>query len=290
MSWRIIQISSNSKLDLKLGYLVFRNDKITRIFLNEIYLLIIESTAVSITAALLNELIKRKIKIIFCDEKRNPSSELIPYYGSHDSSYKLRSQINWDINFKNELWTEIIKEKIRNQSKVLLKYKLDNVELLESYIKNIKLSDITNREGFAAKVYFNSLFGNEFTRTYPNSINSALNYGYMVMLSCFSREIVANGYNTNLGISHDNIYNHFNLSCDLIEPFRIFIDEKVYEMSPQKFEKEEKIEILKVLNKKVIIQGEKNHLNNAIKIYVRSVFNSLEEKDLSMIKFVEYEV
>lgn len=90
MSWRIVSISSISKLDLKLNYLVVRGEnKTTKIYLSEISILIIENTAVSLTAALLNEMIKRKIKIIFCDEKRNPSSELIGYYGSSDTSLKI---------------------------------------------------------------------------------------------------------------------------------------------------------------------------------------------------------
>ena len=37
------------------------NEKITKIHLSEVHTLIIESTAVSLTAALLNEMIKRKI-------------------------------------------------------------------------------------------------------------------------------------------------------------------------------------------------------------------------------------
>ena len=64
MSWRIVVISSTSKLDLKLGYLVIRNEKTTKVHLGEIHTLVIESTAVSLTAALLNEMVKRKIKII----------------------------------------------------------------------------------------------------------------------------------------------------------------------------------------------------------------------------------
>ncbi|MFR5773761.1 MAG: hypothetical protein ACLUE7_11070 [Lachnospirales bacterium] len=69
MSWRTIVISSSAKLDYKLDYLVVRQEEITKIHLSEISILLVENTAVSITAALLNELIKRKIKVIFCDEK-----------------------------------------------------------------------------------------------------------------------------------------------------------------------------------------------------------------------------
>ena len=95
MSWRIVVISQMAKLDLRLNYLVIRKEDTVRIHLSEISTLIIETTAVSLTAALLSELTKRKIKVIFCDEKRNPSSELIPYYGSHDTSDKIRIQIKW---------------------------------------------------------------------------------------------------------------------------------------------------------------------------------------------------
>lgn len=56
----------------------------------EISTILIESTAVSLTTSLLAELMRRKIKVIFCDEKKNPSSELISYYGSHDTSNKIR--------------------------------------------------------------------------------------------------------------------------------------------------------------------------------------------------------
>ena len=69
MSWRSVVISSNAKLDYQLGYLVVRKDTTVKIHLNEIGFLLIESTAVSLTAALIAELIKRKIKVVFCDER-----------------------------------------------------------------------------------------------------------------------------------------------------------------------------------------------------------------------------
>ena len=81
MSWRTVIISSTAKLDYQMGYLVIRKDDVTKIHLSEIETVMIESTSVSLTAALLCELTKKKIKVIFCDEKRNPSSELISYYG-----------------------------------------------------------------------------------------------------------------------------------------------------------------------------------------------------------------
>ena len=119
MSWRIVEITKRAKLDCKLNYLVIRSDETVKIHLSEIYLLLIESTAVSLTAALLCELNKRKIKVIFCDEKRNPSSELVGYYGSHDTSNKVRKQIQWSRHSKEAIWTEIVTEKIRKQKELL---------------------------------------------------------------------------------------------------------------------------------------------------------------------------
>lgn len=119
MSWRIVEITKRAKLDCKLNYLVIRSDETVKIHLSEIYLLLIESTAVSLTAALLCELNKRKIKVIFCDEKRSPDTQLMPYYGSHDTSDKVRRQIAWSDDLKCAAWTEIVTEKIRQQATFL---------------------------------------------------------------------------------------------------------------------------------------------------------------------------
>ena len=93
MSWRTIVISNTAKLDYQLGFMVVRGEETVKVHINEIEMLIVESTAVSFTAYLMNELVKNKVKVIFCDEKRNPSSELLPYYGSHDTSAKIRHQM-----------------------------------------------------------------------------------------------------------------------------------------------------------------------------------------------------
>ena len=227
MSWRIVVISKRAKLDYQMGYMIVRNDTTLQIHLGEIATVLIESTAVSITTSLLAELSKKKIKVIFCDEKRNPSSELISYYGSHDTSNKVRKQIQWGKNIKEAVWTEIVTEKIRKQKELLEYLGREESELLEGYIKEMHLNDETNREGHAAKVYFNALFGLDFTRTADTLMNAALNYGYSIVLSTFNREIVANGYITQLGLFHDNMFNQFNLSSDLMEPFRVLVDKEV---------------------------------------------------------------
>lgn len=290
MSWRVVVISNRAKLDYKLDYMVVRQEITTKIHLSEISLLMIESTAVSLTTTLLCELIKRKIKVIFCDEKRNPCSELISYYGCHDSSAKIRKQIKWKHEIKNLVWTEIVTEKIRKQKELLELLEKEESKLLTQYLKQIKPGDSTNREGHSAKVYFNSIFGMDFTRTSDIPINAALNYGYGILLSAFNREITANGYITQLGLFHDNMFNYFNLASDFMEPFRILVDKEVYFMKPEKLEHEEKMKLVNLLNQEVIIDGKRNYINNAIKIYCRSVFDALNENDISLIRFYRDEL
>lgn len=290
MSWRIVVISNSAKLEYKMEYMIVRQSEITKIHLSEISMLIVESTAVSLTAGLLSELTKRKIKVIFCDEKRNPSSELVSYYGSHDTSAKVRQQVGWTAEIKKMMWTEIVSEKIRNQQRFLEDLgKKENVMLVE-YLKEIQPGDITNREGHAAKVYFNAVFGMDFSRSLDIPINAALNYGYGIILSTFNREIVANGYITQLGLFHDNMFNQFNLGSDLMEPFRILVDRKVYEMKPEKFEKEEKLQLVNILNQEVTIDGKRNYVVNAIKIYCKSVFDAINDNDVSLIRFYSNEL
>lgn len=266
MSWRIIVISKRAELDLQLGYMVVRSEEVTKVVLSEISTILIESTAVSLTTSLLAELTRRKIKVIFCDEKKNPSSELISYYGSHDTSNKIRKQIAWRKNTKEAVWTEIVTEKIRKQKELLEIMGKEEAELLSSYLKEIVWNDTTNREGHAAKVYFNALFGLDFTRTEDNNINAALNYGYSIILSTFTREIAATGYITQLGLFHDNMFNQFNLASDLMEPFRVLVDREVKQMKLDSFEHDEKMQLVNILNQEVSIDGRIQYVNNAIKI------------------------
>lgn len=290
MSWRTIVITKRAKLDLQLNHMVVRMDSITKIHLSEIAVVLIESTAVSVTTSLLAELIRRKIKVIFCDEKRMPSSQLVPYYGSHDTSLKYKKQIAWTNEMKQIVWGEIVAEKIRKQADYLEQKGKEESRLLRQYVKEIKPGDDTNREGHAAKVYFNALFGLDFSRTLECNINAALNYGYSILLSAFAREIVSQGYFTQLGIFHDNMYNQFNLACDLMEPFRILVDRQVGMMVLEKFESEEKMELVDILNKSVSIDGSSEYVSKAIRIYSKSVFDALNDNDLSVIKFYQYEL
>ncbi|MGX7089916.1 type II CRISPR-associated endonuclease Cas1 [Gemella morbillorum] len=291
MTWRTVVIRERAKLDYSLNFMTVRQEAgVRKISLGEIYMVIVENTAVSLTAVLLNELIKNKIKVVFCDEKRNPSSELIQYYGSHDTSLKYKNQLEWSKESKERIWTRIVYEKIFNQMQFLKKLNKEEYRLLEQYLSELEWNDSSNREGFAAKVYFNALYGMDFSRNKECFINAALDYGYSIILSAFNREIVASGYFTQLGLCHRNPFNKFNLSSDFMEPFRILVDEEVYKLEGTEFTKDHKNKLINILNKTIIIDDKNQTVANAIKIYCRSLFSALAENDLEYVKMYRYEL
>lgn len=290
MGWRTVLISGRAKLDLKLNNMVVRKEETVKIHIPEIAIIIIDSTTVSITTALIERLVEEKIKIIFSGRQHHPIAEVVNYYNKHNSVAIIKKQLAWTEVNKKKIWTEIIKEKIKNQALLTGKYNEENADLMLQYILEMKDGDISNREGHAAKLHFNSLFGRNFTRDYDIPTNAMLNYGYSILLSTFNREISSAGYLTQLGIFHDNQFNYFNLASDLMEPLRPLIDRLVLDYQPQKFGKEEKIAVLQIFEESLYIGKVKYTLLNAIGEYTKSVFQAIEEGNVNLIKFIEYEL
>ena len=105
MSWRTVIVKNRCKLSYKNDYMLIISDgKEKALHISEIGTLIIENTAVNITAYLLCELARYKVKIIFCNHQRNPYSEIIPYYGAHNASKQMRLQSQWPQATKDKIW------------------------------------------------------------------------------------------------------------------------------------------------------------------------------------------
>ena len=289
MSFRTVVITRQSKISYKNRFLVVKQENDEKyIHLSEIDTVIVDSISVSISAYLLKELADNKINIIFCDEKHNPFGEIVPYYSKHNTSKMIKEQIKWKTTDKDKIWSEIVKNKIMNQALLLKKTKSDKYKLVLSYIDEVVDGDKTNREGHAAKVYFNALFGNDFVRNSDDSINAALNYGYAILLSTINKEIINNGYLTQLGIHHKNEFNEFNLTCDLMEPFRIVIDNFVYYNQERKLDTEYKLDIVNILNGTFKYQGKNYTLKDIIKMYVKNTLDSVNNSE-NYKEFVYYE-
>ena len=289
MSFRTVVITKQSKISYKNRFLVVKQeDNEKYIHLSEIDTVIVDSISVSISSYLLKELADNKINIIFCDEKHNPFGELVPYYSKHNTSKMIKEQIKWKQSEKDKLWAEIVKNKIMNQALLLKKIKSSKYKLVLSYVNEVVDGDKTNSEGHAAKVYFNALYGNNFVRNQDDSINAALNYGYAVLLSTINKEIINNGYLTQLGIHHKNEFNEFNLTCDLMEPFRVIIDNFIYYNQERKLDTDYKFDIVNIFNSTFRYQNKKYTLKDIIKMFVKHTLESINNCE-DYREFVYYE-
>lgn len=194
--------------------------------LSDIGIIVLDGMMTSITTRLLSTCSNYNVVLVICDKKHMPCGMYLPF-NQHSRSVKMiKKQVGWDEDTKDDLWKQITRYKIHNQSEILYHFTKneDRYLQLQSYKEQIEPGDATNREGHSAKVYFNTIFGNKFYRANDCMENAMMNYGYAILRAYISRIIVSYGYNPSLGVFHKSEYNSFCLADDFIEIFRPIID------------------------------------------------------------------
>lgn len=275
---RIIVINAAARLSFGTGCLVIEGDSgKTEIPISAIDILFIQSLQVSITGYLLNELANAGVCVILCDEKFNPNSQIVPMHANGLSSGRLLEQIKWTDENKEKMWRKIVGQKITAQGKLLKELFGDNP--LKKYESGDK-----NFEALAARRYFIELFGKSFNRDSGGDINSALNYGYAILRSLFTRAVVYFGFNDALGIHHCNASNQFNLSCDLMEPFRPFVDFIVWQNRDRAFDKDMKFILMNIPQIMIDYRGKKTELGDGVGLFAGDVLNNVTMPDKLRIR------
>ena len=286
MGWRTVVVNTHSKLSYKNNHLIFKDASRTElIHLSEVDILLLETTDIVLSTMLIKRLVDENILVIFCDDKRLPTAMLMPYYARHDSSLQLSNQITWSEDVKAEVWTTIIAQKILNQAMYLgdCGFFEKSQSVIDLY-NGLELFDPSNREGHAARIYFNTLFGNDFSREQDNDINAALDYGYTLILSMFARDVVVCGCMTQFGLKHANQFNQFNLASDVMEPFRPIIDRIVYENRNNDFVKIKR-ELFTIFSDTFLYNGKEMYLSNIVSDYTKKVIKTLNQTGKGVPEF-----
>lgn len=287
MSWRSVIVSQHAKISYSSRQLVVQTrDGTNYIPIDDIQFLIVCSNNVVITTAALNNLVSAGSKVVFSDNKGEPSCEVIGYFSNNRSVNLLKKQFLWNQDKMNKLWTELVTNKIGMQISVCRKNNSDTSEL-EKELSKVKVGDTTNREAVVARKYFNLIFGGDFKRRDSDVVNGALNYGYSILLSAINREIAVNGYLVQLGIHHHSEQNDFNLGSDLMEPFRPFFDYWVAAQNFSELTPDIKFALVDLLNIKLKYNGECTILRNAISKHVQNCLNFLSEENSEIKMKVE---
>ncbi len=280
MGFRSVCIESRCKCSYSGGYLVVtKGDSTTKIHLTEISSLTFCTTQVYVSGFLMAELARSKIPVIFCDEKSYPIAESLPINGAHDCPKAINQQMEWSLPAKKKLWQRLVRDKIDRQAEVLKLLGHDReATVLASYRADVRSGDPTNREAAAASLYFSTLFGKEFNRDLDIPINACLNYGYSVLLSRVSREIVSRGYLTQVGICHRSEVNQWNFACDLMEPFRPFVDKTVLLSGIVDLNTDMKRLLIDMGNRTLSYRDGAYKANSVITLYVKDCLDCLNKE------------
>ena len=298
----IIHITRADDLSISNNQLVMidENNKKNNISLNDISAVVIENCHCKISAILQLRLAENNIPIIICNEKHQPEIHSLGLFNHFQITLRINEQIEWSKKKKRKLWIKIVENKIENQ-KELLKYleKSDiSIARLESYKENLQKDDVSaeHQEAIASRIYFQELYSNTFKRFDEDGINSALNYGYMILRAIISSKIVAKGFHPSLGLHHKSQFNAYNFFDDIIEIFRPMVDYLVYIykdiLNEVKLSKEIRQKILMVAQQKVFFKGKKYNFSQAVDYYldnIRNYFLKDEEIIIPKLSVEDYE-
>lgn len=218
--------------------------------IEDIGFVVLEDQQTTVTLPLLNALSDNNVAVILCGENRMPNAMLMNLDANRTQGESYRAQIEASEPLKKGLWKQIVEAKIRNQAALLRKLERDGDKLKPCYM-NVKSADADNREGVAARIYWSELFGPGFIRSREGAPpNNLLNYGYTLLRAAVARSIMGSGLFPAFGIFHRNRYNAFPLADDLMEPYRPYVDELVYDLHARgcsQLTKEVKGELLRIL-------------------------------------------
>lgn len=290
-AWKTIRITRPCTLRLDNDNLVVEdNDNRVKLSLPDTDSIIFEGDRFMVSAKVLSALSRHKVATLFCDESYMPSAILHPYHQSSLATETLKEQLAMTDRFKDLLWAEIIKVKIALQADVL-KHFSKPFEKVAEYTDHIRPGDPYNAEAKSARIYWKKLFHDLKREPQSRDVrNQALNYAYAILRSLLTRDLSAAGFLPALGLWHDNRYNAFNLSDDLMEPLRPVVDAAVYLLLSSR--KEEQLtsafkrDIIGIFDKEYLIfQAGRSTFRSVSRRYIQGFKSSVRDKSTDALHY-----
>ncbi len=243
--------------------------------IEDIGFLILDHPQITLSNPLIVMMQQHNVAIISCDESHLPLGLMLPISGHVEHSERLRHQIEISEPLRKQLWKQTVESKIFQQKELLRKLKLPH-DILGKYMNDVKSGDSTNMEGIAAQYYWNQLFDNFLRERKGDTPNNFLNFGYAILRSMVARALVCSGLHPTIGIFHRNKYNAYCLADDIMEPYRPYVDEMVWEwmntpLATHELDKNAKAHLLQLATRDVSINGLQRPLMTALSITTSSL-------------------
>lgn len=286
---RSVYIVDKCSLSIRNCQLVVLNEttgQIKSIPVEDVGHVVIENQQTSITVPALNALAANNSSVVFCDNRHFPVSMLSSLDGNTIQAERFADQLSASEPLKKNLWKQLVESKIKNQAS-LLQEKKSSGALLKPYYSNVKSGDSDNREGAAARIYWKALFGPCFTRDFEGEIiNKMLDYGYTILRSAVARALIGSGLNPAFGLFHKNRYNAFPLADDVMEPYRPYVDNLVYDLiekGAEEMSTSVKAELQLIATKDVVINGVMRPLDLALSYTSASLAHCFGQKSKKIV-------
>ena len=250
--------------------------------IEDIGVVVLDNKQITITSGVMEALLENNCAVITCDSRSMPVGLMLPLYGNTTQNERFRYQIDASLPLKKQLWQQTVQCKINNQASVLHALRGEEVRCMRVWAKDVRSGDAENMEGRAAAYYWKYLFGQHidgFTRDRDGvPPNNLLNYGYAILRAVVARALVTSGLLPTLGIHHHNRYNAYCLADDIMEPYRPYVDELVYNLVKNKglptdgLTREWKADLLAIHKLDVIISGKRSPLMVAVSQTTASLY------------------
>jgi CRISP-associated protein Cas1 len=291
---RTIYISNPCHLNYSIGQLELQfkeeNSLVKKIPIEDIGLLILDNSQVTITQVHLAGLLENNVAIVSCDATHHPVGMFLNLDGNSLQTQKHQLQIEASVPLKKQLWQQTVGVKISNQGHFFKSIGKPSKYFQELTV-SVRSGDSENNEAKAAVYYWRHLFPDflEFKRErYGPPPNNLLNYGYAIVRAMTARALVGSGLIPSLGIFHRNQYNSYCLADDMMEPYRIYVDALVFQMvrNNGKFLEltpETKRQFLELPARDVLIDGKKSPMMNAITRTTASLVKCFEGKERKLL-------
>ena len=240
--------------------------------IEDIGIVVLDNKQITITQGLLEALLENNCAVITCDNNRMPVGLMLPLCGNTVQSERFQDQISASLPLRKQLWQQTVKAKINNQARILTICSQIESRCMKKWSDDVKSGDTDNQEAHAAAYYWKKIFSNikgleNFTRNREGiEPNNLLNYGYAILRAIVARALVSSGMLPTLGIHHHNRYNAYCLADDIMEPYRPYVDELVYNIVQRygtgnlQLTKDIKAVLLSIPTIDVVISGKRSPL------------------------------
>ena len=279
---RILLIENPADLHIDIGRLRIRRAGMDDAFVapHDIAVLVLHHHTITLSVNTLRALGSAGATVMVTDDTHMPAALMLPTAANRAASSRLRKQIgHLGTPIPEVLWQALVKARITTQAATLRALELKGALRLERMVKEVEPGDRTHREGQAARHYWQNLF-ESFKRKKEGAsdgINSRLNYGYAVLRSLVSRELVAAGLSCELGLGHKSTENPFNLADDFMEPYRFTVERHVWKLNCEApLESTAKKDVVKFVESDVSIGKQSFRLLPAVRETITSYVRILE--------------